>query len=82
MGFFLITNRLDSLGNKEEKSLKEWLYYQIVHFNVFTIIVMITFVTMMSKANTTKLLKEQSKEFYNDIEEVKDEIWRACGGKR
>jgi hypothetical protein len=62
--------------------MKDWLYYQITHFNVFTIIIMITFVTMMSKANTTKLLKEQSKEFYNDIEELKDEIWRACGGKK
>lgn len=59
--------------------MKEWLYYQIVHFNILTIIVMITFVTMMSKANTTKLLKEQSQEFYNDIEELKDEIWRAVG---
>jgi len=62
--------------------MKDWLYYQITHFNVFTIIIMITFVTMMSKANTTKLLKEQSKEFYNDIEELKDEIWRARGGKK
>lgn len=61
--------------------MKEWIYYQIVHFNILTIIVMITFVTMMSKANTTKLLKEQSQEFYNDIEELKDEIWRAVGKK-
>lgn len=61
--------------------MKEWIYYQIVHFNILTIIVMITFVTMMSKANTTKLLKEQSQEFYNDIEELKDEIWRAIGKK-
>lgn len=62
--------------------MKEWIYYQIVHFNILTIIVMITFVTMMSKANTTKLLKEQSQEFYNDIEELKDEIWRAVGNKK
>lgn len=62
--------------------MKEWIYYQIVHFNILTIIVMITFVTMMSKANTTKLLKEQSQEFYNDIEELKDEIWRASGKQK
>lgn len=38
---------------------------------------MITFVTTMSKSNTNKLLKEQSQEFYNEIEEIKQEIWRA-----
>lgn len=43
---------------------------------------MITFVTMLSKANTIKLLKEQSNEFYNDCEEIKDEIWRASGKNR
>jgi hypothetical protein len=59
--------------------MKEWILSQFVHFNFLTIIVMITFVTMLSKANTTKLLKEQSQEFYNDIEEVKQEIWRAKG---
>lgn len=62
--------------------MREWLYYQFAHFNFLTIIVMITFVTMMSKANTTKLLKEQSQEFYNDIEELKDEIWRASGKQK
>lgn len=59
--------------------MKEWIYYQIVHFNILTIIIMITFVTTMSKSNTNKLLKEQSQEFYNEIEEVKSEIWRAAG---
>jgi hypothetical protein len=59
--------------------MKDWLLSQLENFNVLTIIVMITFVTMLSKANTTKLLKEQSQEFYNDIEEVKQEIWRAKG---
>lgn len=39
---------------------------------------MITFVTTMSKANTNKLLKEQSSEIYNEIEELKQEIWRAA----
>lgn len=59
--------------------MKEWLISQLENFNLLTIIVMITFVTMMSKANTTKLLKQQSTEIYNDIEELKDEIWRAKG---
>lgn len=59
--------------------MKEWIYYQIVHFNVLTIVIMITFVTTMSKSNTNKLLKEQSQEFYNEIEELKSEIWRAVG---
>ena len=57
--------------------MSHWIWSQLVHFNVLTIIVMITFVTTMSKSNTNKLLKEQSQEFYNEIEEVKQEIWRA-----
>jgi hypothetical protein len=51
-----------------------WLLSQFEHFNVLTIIVMITFVTTMSRANTTKLLKEQSQEIYAEFEELKDEI--------
>jgi hypothetical protein len=51
-----------------------WLTHQFENFNVLTIIVMITFVTTMSKANTVKLLKAQSEEFYKEMEEVKDEI--------
>lgn len=81
MVYSYFANALDSLGNTEEEKMKEWIYYQIVHFNVLTIIIMITFVTTMSKSNTNKLLKEQSQEFYNEIEELKSEIWRACGGK-
>ena len=57
--------------------MKEWLFSQFEHFNVLMIIVMVTFVTIMSRSNTTKLLKEQSQEFYAEIEEVKQEIWRA-----
>ena len=38
---------------------------------------MIGFVTFMSRANTTKLLKEQSQEIYAEFEEIKQEIWRA-----
>ena len=62
--------------------MKEWIFSQFQNFNFPTIIVMVTFVTAMSRANTTKLLKEQSKEIYNDIEEVKDEIWRAQGKQK
>jgi hypothetical protein len=54
--------------------LKEWLYYQFDHFNVLTVLVMIFFVILLSKANTTKLLKEQSQELYAEFEEIKDEI--------
>jgi hypothetical protein len=61
--------------------MSHWIWSQLVHFNVLTIIVMITFVTTMSKTNTNKLLKEQSQEFYNEIEELKQEIWRAANHK-
>jgi hypothetical protein len=54
--------------------MMDWLTQQFENFNVLTIIVMITFVTTMSKANTVKLLKAQSEEFYKEMEEVKDEI--------
>lgn len=62
--------------------MKDWIINQLININLFTILIMITFVTFMSKGNTQKLLKEQSQEFYNDIEEVKDEIWRANGKER
>jgi hypothetical protein len=29
--------------------------------------------------NTQKLLKEQSQEIYNQVEQIKEEIWRARG---
>jgi energy-converting hydrogenase Eha subunit H len=51
-----------------------WIIHQIENFNFITIIVMITFVTNMSKTNTTKQLKAQSTEIYKEFEEVKDEI--------
>ena len=54
--------------------MKEWLYSQFTHFNILTIIVMITFVTAMSKSNMNKQLKKQSEEIYKDFEEIKDEI--------
>ena len=54
--------------------MKEWIWSQFTHFNVLTIIVMIGFVTAMSKSNMNKQLKKQSEEIYNEFEEVKDEI--------
>lgn len=52
----------------------DWIIHQIENCNVLTIIIMIIFVTSMSKANTVKLLKAQSEEFYKEMEEIKDEI--------
>lgn len=54
--------------------MKYWLYYQIEHFNVLMLLVIFIFTTVLSKANTNKLLKEQSQEIYNEFEELKDEI--------
>jgi hypothetical protein len=54
--------------------MKEWLLHQFEHFNVFMILVMVLIVTAISKANTNKLLKEQSQEIYAEFEEIKDEI--------
>ena len=61
--------------------MKDWIIHQITDLNVLTIIIMIFFVTTLSKANTNKLLQKQSTEIYNDIEESKDEIWRAADKK-
>lgn len=51
-----------------------WLVDQIRHFNVLMFILIVLFSSILSKYNTTKLLKEQSQELYNDFEEIKDEI--------
>ena len=59
--------------------MKDWIVHQITDINLLTIMIMVIFVTSMGKANMNKLLQKQSDEFYNDIEEVKDEIWRAAG---
>lgn len=68
---------MDSLGNKEAKKMRDWLLSQVEHFNVLTIIVMVLFVSIMSRANLTKQLKQQSEEVYKWHEEIKQEIWRA-----
>jgi hypothetical protein len=62
-------------------SMQTWLMQQFENFNVLTIIIMITFVTAMGKANLNKQLTKQSEEFYKEIEELKSEIWRAKGAK-
>ena len=54
--------------------MKEWLFTQFETFNLLTILIMVIFVTAMSKANTQKMLKEQSQELYAEFEEIKDEI--------
>ena len=54
--------------------MKDWLFDQIYHFNVLSFVTIIAIVTVMGKSNISKLLKEQSQEFYQDIEELKDEI--------
>jgi hypothetical protein len=69
---FMRSNTLDSLGNQEEKM--NWIVDQFENCNLLTILIMIIFVTSMSKANTMKQLKAQSEEIYKEFEEVKDEI--------
>jgi energy-converting hydrogenase Eha subunit H len=54
--------------------MKEWFFHQMSNFNIITIVIMITFVTMMSKANMNKQLKMQSEEFNKKIDEIKDEM--------
>lgn len=75
------TDFLDSQRDQErtEYTLREWLLHQLVDINVIAIIIIFTFVTAMSKMNTQKLLKEQSQEIYNQVEQIKAEIWRASG---
>jgi len=54
--------------------MKEWLFDQVYHFNVIIFISIIVFNVALSKNNTAKLLQNQSKELYLEIEEVKDTI--------
>lgn len=54
--------------------MEQWLIHQFYNVNFVGLFVMILFVTAMSKANTQKMLKEQSQELYNELEEIKDEI--------
>ncbi len=60
--------------------MKEWLFFQLEHFNVFMILVMVIFVSALSRANLQKQLKAQNEEVYKEFEEIKDEI-RGIGGR-
>ena len=57
--------------------MKEWLFHQIYDLNVVILISVMIFNVFLSKNNTQKLLQNQSKELYLEIEEVKDEIRQA-----
>lgn len=54
--------------------MKDWLFNQVYSFNVIIFISIMIFNVALSKNNTSKLIQEQSKELYLEIEEVKDEI--------
>ena len=54
--------------------MKEWLFNQVYSFNVIIFISIMIFNVALSKNNTQKMLQNQSKELYLEIEEVKDEI--------
>lgn len=54
--------------------MKEWLFNQVYDFNVIIFISIMVFNVALGKNNTEKLIKNQSKELYLEIEEVKDEI--------
>lgn len=54
--------------------MKEWLFHQVYDLNIVILISVMIFNVFLSKNNTSKLINEQSKELYLEIEEVKDEI--------
>jgi hypothetical protein len=54
--------------------MKDWLFDQVYHFNVIIFISIMVFNVALSKNNTQKLIQNQSKELYLEIEEVKDEL--------
>ena len=54
--------------------MKEWLFSQVYDFNVIIFVSIMIFNVTLSKNNTQKMLQNQSKELYLEIEEVKDEI--------
>lgn len=54
--------------------MKDWLFHQVYDLNVIILIAVMIFNVFLSKNNTSKLINEQSKELYLEIEEVKDEI--------
>jgi hypothetical protein len=54
--------------------MKDWLFHQVYDFNMIIFISIMVFNVALGKNNTSKLINEQSKELYLEIEEVKDEI--------
>lgn len=52
----------------------EWLKNQIYHFNVLSVVFIILFSSALQKFNVNKELKAISKEIYENVEELKDEI--------
>ena len=54
--------------------MKDWLFEQVYNFNIIIFISIMVFNVALSKNNTSKLIREQSKELYLEIEEVKDEL--------
>jgi hypothetical protein len=50
---------------------------QLKNFNVIMFILIVLFNSILSRNIISKILKEESKETYNQFEEVKQEIWRA-----
>jgi hypothetical protein len=55
-------------------TMKEWIFHQVYDLNIIILISVMIFNIALSKNNTQKLLQNQSKELYLEIEEVKDEI--------
>jgi hypothetical protein len=54
--------------------MREWLMAQLEHFNIFIVLFFVIYDIVTGNARLQKQLKEQSEEFYKEIEEVKDEI--------
>jgi hypothetical protein len=71
---FRLCNKIFYRKFRGISKMLDWIIKQITDFNLVTFIAIVFFTTTLSKANATKLLKEQSQELYNEIEELKDEI--------
>jgi hypothetical protein len=57
--------------------MKEWIFHQFYNLNLITFIAIMIFNVALSRNNVQKMLQNQSKELYLEIEEVKDEIRQA-----
>lgn len=54
--------------------MREWLLSQFEHFNILTVILVITITTLLGKQNTNKELKNLTDHIHDQTEELKDEI--------